>query len=245
MRLLVSVRSIEEVDPALAGGADIIDAKEPAHGALGAVSRAVLAGIARAVPVGLPLSIALGDPGAAAVATGLVEEAQRTVGSRDELYLKLGLAGTPGSEEATRVLEAAVAAARSGGRAQVIAVAYADHEAASSPPLPAVTRLARRVGTRGLLLDTYGKTGGLLDYLDERALHAWALDAHDVGLVAVAGSLDRETIAALGDLPIDVLGVRGAACEGGRFGAVSESKVRALKAVLRSSNRLETNTIAS
>ena len=35
MRLLVSVRSAAEVRPALAGGADIIDAKEPSLGSLG------------------------------------------------------------------------------------------------------------------------------------------------------------------------------------------------------------------
>ena len=40
MQLLVSVRSAVEVAPALAGGADIIDAKEPDRGSLGAVSAA-------------------------------------------------------------------------------------------------------------------------------------------------------------------------------------------------------------
>jgi len=33
--LLVSVRSADEVDDALAGGADLIDVKEPSRGALG------------------------------------------------------------------------------------------------------------------------------------------------------------------------------------------------------------------
>ena len=42
MRLLVSVRSEEEARAALAGGADIIDAKEPSRGALGAVEIGVL-----------------------------------------------------------------------------------------------------------------------------------------------------------------------------------------------------------
>src|SRR4051812_47948913 len=42
MELLVSVRSAKEVEAALAGGADIIDAKEPSRGSLGAVSPKVL-----------------------------------------------------------------------------------------------------------------------------------------------------------------------------------------------------------
>ena len=37
MHLLVSVRNAEEAAAALAGGADVIDAKDPAAGALGPV----------------------------------------------------------------------------------------------------------------------------------------------------------------------------------------------------------------
>ena len=47
MRLLVSVRSEEEARAALAGGAEIIDAKEPSRGALGAVEIGVLREIVR------------------------------------------------------------------------------------------------------------------------------------------------------------------------------------------------------
>ena len=46
MRLLVSVRSAAEVAAALAGGADIIDAKEPSRGGLGAVDPEDLEAIA-------------------------------------------------------------------------------------------------------------------------------------------------------------------------------------------------------
>ncbi len=66
MRLLVSVRTEHEVAAALAGGADIIDAKEPARGSLGPVSPEVLQAIAARVPESMPLSVALGDFGTAA-----------------------------------------------------------------------------------------------------------------------------------------------------------------------------------
>src|SRR5437764_823524 len=49
MRLLVSVRGPVEARAALAGGADVIDAKDPARGALGAVSAERLAAIRRTV----------------------------------------------------------------------------------------------------------------------------------------------------------------------------------------------------
>ena len=41
-QLLVSVFALEEVDAALAGGADIVDVKNPAEGALGAPTPALL-----------------------------------------------------------------------------------------------------------------------------------------------------------------------------------------------------------
>src|SRR5258707_906089 len=58
---LASVRSADEADVALAGGADIIDAKEPAMGALGAVAPATLRGIAVRVAGRLPVSATIGD----------------------------------------------------------------------------------------------------------------------------------------------------------------------------------------
>src|SRR5207253_9144383 len=61
MRLLVSVRGPVEACAALAGGADVIDAKDPACGALGAVSAERLAAIRRAVGAARPVSAALGD----------------------------------------------------------------------------------------------------------------------------------------------------------------------------------------
>src|SRR5207249_701962 len=61
MRLLVSVRGPVEARAALAGGADVIDAKDPARGALGAVSAERLAAIRRTVGAARPVSAALGD----------------------------------------------------------------------------------------------------------------------------------------------------------------------------------------
>ena len=46
-RLLVSVRSVEEAEAALAGGADLIDVKEPTRGSLGRADDAVIAAILR------------------------------------------------------------------------------------------------------------------------------------------------------------------------------------------------------
>ena len=233
MRLLVSVRSAAEVAPAVAGGADIVDAKEPSLGSLGSVSGPVLLAISGCMPAAMPLSVALGDPKdpaalerALAVLDGLGPRPGR-------VYVKIGLsaAGTG----AGALLRAAVdAAARATLRPAVIAVAYADHLAAGTPAPQAVVRLARTSGADGVLLDTCSKVGGdLFHHIGEPALRAWVEEAQSVGLlVALAGSLTVEGVRAVADLPADVVGVRGAACEGGRDGWVVEQRVVHLKAAL-------------
>ncbi|HEY6223210.1 MAG TPA: (5-formylfuran-3-yl)methyl phosphate synthase, partial [Gemmatimonadales bacterium] len=61
MRLLVSVADDDEARTALAAGADIIDAKNPRRGPLGAVTARTLAAIVGAVRPHRPVSAALGD----------------------------------------------------------------------------------------------------------------------------------------------------------------------------------------
>ena len=61
MRLLVSVVSADEARRAIAGGADIVDVKDPREGALGAPSPRVLSEVVRAVGPAAPVSAALGD----------------------------------------------------------------------------------------------------------------------------------------------------------------------------------------
>ena len=61
MRLLVSVRSQHEAEAALAGGADIIDAKDPHLGPLGSVSIPALREICKVGGHSRPVTAALGD----------------------------------------------------------------------------------------------------------------------------------------------------------------------------------------
>ena len=138
MRLLVSVRSGEEVAAALAGGADIIDAKEPARGSLGAVTAAVLATIAAHTPSSVPLSVALGD---CTDLDGLraALDVARTGERSAPVYLKMGFAGVPSLERIAALLEAAIGSA-SGAR--IVAVGYADFGVAGSAPPEEVLRAA-------------------------------------------------------------------------------------------------------
>ena len=230
MRLLVSVRSAAEAGAALVGGADIIDAKDPSLGSLGAVSETALGQIAAAVPAAVPLSVALGDLTTEPALAAALDRVRRAVGERDPLYVKLGFAGASPAD-AIMLGRAAVEASREIRGARVILVAYADHQAAGSPSPDDVVRIADLTDAAGVLLDTYGKDGRhLLDHIDDGGLRAWTARAARRGrLVALAGSLDRAALGRLRGLPADVVGVRTAACIGGRGGEVAAARVRALR----------------
>ena len=229
MRLLVSVVNHEEAAAALAGGADIIDAKDPARGPLGAVSIAVLRQISATVNDARPVTAALGD----AADEGAVEREARAYAGAGATLVKVGLAGVAGVERATALLAATVrgAAAGSGGRCGVVAVAYADAHCVASPAPGVVTEAAARVGAAGVLLDTADKEGPRLrDLLSPGALAAWVAKAHEARLlVALAGKLRAEDFGFVRDAGADIAGVRGAACVGGRSGRVTADRVRGLR----------------
>jgi len=229
MRLLVSVANREEAVAARAGGADIIDAKDPARGPLGAVSIAVLREIHAASGGTRPVTAALGDAGDERA----IERAACAYAAAGAMLVKVGFAGVAGVERATALLAAAMRGATvgSGGRCGVIAVAYADaHRVASLAP-SALTEAAATVGAAGVLLDTADKDGpGLRDLLSPRALAAWVAQAHEARLlVALAGRLRVDDLGFVRDAGADIAGVRGAACEGGRTGRVTAARVRALR----------------
>ena len=240
MRLLVSVRSAAEVAAAVAGGADIVDAKEPDRGSLGAVSPPVLRAIVEALPAGTPLSVALGDlrdPSGVPTAIQTVDAIRQRP---RELFVKLGLAGVRDAAMARAVLAAAVQAARAGSlRPGVVAVAYADHDAAGALAGDVVSAMAAEVGARGVLLDTWTKDGrDLFAWTRPEDVRRWVERSKQRGLLtALAGSLSTDGVRQAGRLSADIVGVRGAACAGGRAGAVEETLVRALAAAVSSHGR--------
>jgi len=220
-----------EVRAALNGGADIVDAKEPARGALGAVSAETLSEIVNQVPPTRAFSIALGDfstVDAVEAAVASVQLPQRTAPS----FLKLGFAGTRLPVGIRELLSAAVqAASRLASPPAVVAVGYADSERADSISPDLLLTLAQETGTAGVLLDTYVKDGrGLLDWWTPIHLAAWLSEARGRRLItALAGSLSAGDVYAVCRVGPDVIGFRGAACDGGRSGQVSAERVRLLR----------------
>lgn len=226
MRLLVSVRDAVEARAAVEGGAEIVDAKEPDAGSLGAVAPAVLAAIRRVVPHRREVSAALGDVSDEAGVERALE------GVRVPLaYVKLGFRGVADPGRVRSLLERGVALASSlPGRPGFIAVAYADWQRTGSLPTAELAELVVGSPAGGLLVDTAIKDGTTLFDLcgvDELAAIGRTL-AGNGRLYALGGTLGLADLPNVRATGANVFGVRTAACEGGRQGAVAVSRVREL-----------------
>jgi hypothetical protein len=225
MELLVSVSNVAEARAAAEGGADIIDAKDPFAGALGAVRPDVLAGIRVAVDASRLVTAALGD------AHDGVEELARDFVERGARLVKIGFAGIRDAGHVETIVARLVCACASVDQTSgVVAVAYADNATGASPDAVRLVSIAARAGARGVLVDTADKRGrGLLGLWSPGALESWVAEVHAHGLMAaVAGKLRLDDLAVVADAGADIAGVRGAACEGGRGGRVTAERVRAL-----------------
>ena len=228
MQLLVSVADAPEARAALLGGADVIDAKDPRSGALGAVRPERLRTLRDAVGTGRPLSAALGDRGPPA----LVERRAGAAAQVGAAFVKLGFRGAAAVSQARR--RAAAARRGAGPRTGLVLVGYADWPRAHGIDPDALLALAIESGAVGVLLDTALKDTGLFTRLEPDAVATWVAAAHAAGLFAcLAGSLRGADFATVRALGADVVGVRGAACVGGRTGRVSRRRVAALSALAR------------
>ena len=236
MRLLVSAATAADAAAALDGGADLIDAKDPAAGALGAVAPHTFASIVAAVAGARPVTAALGD--AASLAS--VEADARMFAALGATLVKIGLSTAPTVADAHAIAASAVRGA--GGTAVVVLVAYADMPHAAVSPITLLD-VASASGAAGVLLDTADKRGPRLTQLATLAwLTEWTAQAHRRSLsVALAGRLRAEDLPIVRRCGADVAGVRGAACEGGRNGYVVAEAVRGLRSVCHIAGDLMTH----
>lgn len=234
MKLMISVRDEQEAAAALAGGADIIDVKNPAEGSLGAGRPETIAAIVRAVQTVTPVSASIGDvpnlPGTVALA-GL---GAATCGVR---LVKVGLLGVRTGAEAANLLDAVSSALRmTNGTVGLVACAYADAALVGSlDPLELPDAAAPFV--EGCLIDTAIKDGRtLFQCLPEKTIIRFIQQCHDRGIFcALAGSLQQADLPKALALGADIVGVRTAACEGGqRNGSISATLVERLRASLAS-----------
>ena len=264
-RLLVSVRSLEEVAQAIRGGAHVVDVKEPARGSLGMAEIGVIREIAAFlrdeipapsnsanVPIDtdrpgdsphetVPLSVALG-------------ELREWVGRRDVpalpdevTFAKLGLSDTAGASE----WQAEWQRLRHEFDRQRnvplrwVAVAYADDAAARSVPLDEVFPAAATSGCAGLLIDTFAKQGQTLaDFISVAKLAETVQRCHAAGMfLAIAGSLTIDSVQTFSDVNADIIAIRSAACRNAnRCHAIDASRVAEFRAALSQAMGEETGS---
>jgi uncharacterized protein (UPF0264 family) len=223
MRLLVSVRSVDEALLAAGAGADFIDLKDPGRGALGGLPVASIAAIVAALRrqgVTLPVSATIGDLPMHALCE--IQARVDTVGSRGVDYVKVGITRDPG---ASVVLDAL---ARCG--AAVVPVFIADRGLDEM-----LIARAAALGFPALMADTADKrAGSLFDAVPVAALRRFIAAARAAGaLVGLAGALQRSHATALADLDPDFAGFRSAVCLGARSSALDAQCLRDLVETMR------------
>jgi hypothetical protein len=222
--LLVSVRSADEVEAALAGGADLIDVKEPAKGPLAPAEAEVVAAVIAKVRGKVPVSAALGEwsPNAITDAHWHLELKLN--------YVKWGLAGyssRPGWGEdlldTRRELPVGM---------EMVAVAYADWERAKSVSPGELAKFAKRFRFKAFLLDTWGKDGkSLLDFVSPAEVADLVDNLRRLSItVALGGSLRPEHVKQLKVANPDYYAVRTSACAAGkRDGVIDAARVKRWK----------------
>jgi uncharacterized protein (UPF0264 family) len=234
-QLLVSVRNVEEAAAAIRGGCDILDIKEPNRGSLGMATADVIREIAQFANQqtrSLVITAALGE----------IHDywATQQPNLPNELSLvKLGcahLASCLDWPQRWQQIHRTISADLSPTTGWV-AVAYADWQLAEAPHPDQIVTEALLAGSRGVLLDTYAKSGRrLLDWITTNELQHIARRLHAAGLfLALAGSLRQSDLPHLRSVPADIIAIRGAACAGGqRTDAIQESAVRKFRNAMQS-----------
>jgi dihydroneopterin aldolase len=226
--MLASVTGPAEAVLALAGGADLIDLKDPGRGALGAVSPAVVRDTVAVVSGRRPVSAVTGD---LPMQPDIVFSAALAMAEAGAEYVKCGV--FPGGQPQACVRALAGLA----NRAKLVAVLFADLE-----PDFGILPLLAECGFAGAMLDTARKgEGRLLDRMAMPNLRGFVEKCRALGLITgLAGALEAPDVPRLLVLAPDFLGFRGALCGvGGRAGASDPVAVAAIRALIPSHDSVE------
>lgn len=222
-RLLVSVRDADEAAMACTAGADLVDAKDPERGALGALPQdAVRTIVARIGASALTSAVAGESANPDALAACVAAMAATGVN-----FIKVAVGADHGA--------AALAEAAAAAQGRLIGVFFAEDAAAPD----AVARLAR-AGFCGAMIDTRGKHGRrLLDLLPADRLAAFVAACRTHGLLSgLAGSLRVEDVPVLAAHDPCYLGFRGGLCrDGNRRNGLDPERLRSAVEAVRALSR--------
>jgi hypothetical protein len=234
-RLLISIRGPKEAFEAIKGGAHIVDVEYPAS-ALGTPYplniRTVRNRLNKAGFTKIQVSTNIGEKqfdraSACQAALGVA-----TAGAD---IVKCGLAELP-FESAAYLGDILVRTIKTHyPKKQVIPAVFVDDDMQKFfKPFEHGCKLIDKIKADGLLIDTYNKSmgKGLLDYCSVKNILSFVKECHQMKKEAwLAGSIAAEELPSLWATGVDVICIRGAACEQtgkGRFGEVQANIVKDL-----------------
>jgi dihydroneopterin aldolase len=217
---LASVTGPEEADVALAHGADMLDLKDPAHGALGAFAPGIVRAAVERIAGRRPVSAVAGD---LPMEPEVIAAAGTAMAETGVDYLKVGL--FPGAKR-TDCVHALAPLARA---TKLVGVMFADDGADI-----ALLAVMAEAGFAGAMLDTAHKGAGrLLDHIGITGLRDFITECRARNLMTgFAGSLEPPDIPRLLLLEPDVLGFRRALCKDDRSGRIDPDAVAVIRGLI-------------
>lgn len=243
-RLLVSVRGPKEALAAIRGGAHIADVEYPAS-ALGTPYplniMTVRNRLNRAGYKKIPVSTNIGEvPG---VRASLCQAALGVATAGADI-IKCGMAELSFKPAVYLGDQMVRSIKKFFPKKKVIPAVFVDEDMRRSfDPFSEGVALIKEIKADGILIDTFNKAIGktLTDYCTSKELKALVTQCHRAGKEAwIAGSISKEELPELWATGVDVICVRGAACEKtgkGRFGEVKAKIVAELARTLPSKNK--------
>ncbi len=199
--MLASVSSVTEALLVLSANVDIIDLKQPAAGALGALDSNLVRQIVAVIDGRCPVSATIGD---LPMQPDPVFNAVKAMAETGVDYIKIGF--FPEGDWLGTVNKLA---ALSRQNIALIAVLFADIQ-----PDPSIVDSLKDAGFTGVMLDTMDKqNGSLMQVMDISEIKRFVRLAKARQLLCgLAGSLKLEDIPELMSYQPDYLGFRGALC---------------------------------
>jgi uncharacterized protein (UPF0264 family) len=198
--MLASVSNLEEALLTESCKVDIIDLKQPARGALGALEIGEVKAIVAALNAETCISATVGD---LPMQADILFDAVQAMAATGVDYVKIGF--FPGGDWLACIDRLAEISRYHA----LIAVLFAD----TQPDFAIIEKLSQ-AGFRGVMLDTMDKTAGsLTHFLPPMKLLQFVETARGyLMLTGLAGSLRQHDIPGLQALEVDYLGFRGALC---------------------------------
>ena len=224
--MLASVNSVDEALLVLSAEVNIIDLKQPALGALGALDLDDIKQIVAVIAGRRPVSATIGD---LPMQPEIVFNAVHTMAETGVDYIKIGF--FPGDDWLGTLKKLSTLVPQ---KQALIAVLFAD----TQPDLTILATL-KASGFAGVMLDTMDKQqGSLTQVLAAEQIATFVSQAKELQLLCgLAGSLRLRDIPELIAYHPDYLGFRGALCqEHNRVGQLNVQAVSAIKEVMQAAS---------